>query len=164
VTAVVRTYTPSRLSGELLLPVTVEDALAATLEFRDGAIGTLEATGMCPGRKNLMAFEVNGEHGTVAFNLERLNELRVFHGDGEARGLADVLVTERDHPYGGRWWPPGHIIGWDITFAHQFEEAVRRVTGAGGETVGATFADGLAGAQVCDALLRAAETGKRVAC
>jgi len=109
----------------------------------------------------LMTFEVSGQRGTLAFNLERLNELRVYHGDGEARGLADVLVTERDHPYGGRWWPPGHILGWEHTFVHQWEEFLRRTLRAGGEIVGATFADGHEAARVGDALLAAAETGRR---
>jgi len=165
VTAVVRTYTTARPAGREggeRRPVTVEDAVVATLEFGNDAVGTLEASGMCPGRKNLLSFEVNGERGTVLFDLERLNELRVYHGDGPARGLANVLVTERDHPYGGRWWPPGHILGWEHTFVHQFDEMVRRTTGAGGELVGATFEDGLATAQVCDALVTAAETGRRV--
>lgn len=162
VAAAGRTYTPSRPAGGGRRAVTVEDAVVATLEFRD-AVGTLEASGMCPGRKNCLEFEINGTRGTLAFNLERLNELRVYHGDGEARGLADVLVTERDHPYGGRWWPPGHLLGWEHTFVHQFEEFVRRATGAGGEQAGATFADGLRTARVCDALLASAESGRRIA-
>jgi predicted dehydrogenase len=162
VTAAVRTFTPARPSGEAARPVTVEDAVVATLEFDGGAVGTLEASGMCPGRKNHLWFEVSGERGTLVFDLERLNELRVYHGDGPARGLADVLVTERDHPFGGRWWPPGHVLGWEHSFVHQFEEFVRRIEGAGGERVGATFEDGRSAALVCDALLRAAETGRRV--
>ncbi len=161
VTAATRTYTATRPCGAERRAVTVEDAVVATLEFRNGAIGTLEASGMCPGRKNRLTFEINGARGTVAFDLERLNELRVYHGDGIARGLADVLVTESDHPFGGRWWPPGHILGWEHTFVHQFEELVRRVTKSGGEYVGATFADGHASARVCDALGVAAETGRR---
>ncbi len=162
VTAVVRTFVGARSVGGKKRAVTVEDAVAATLEFENDAIGTLEASGMCPGRKNLLTFEVNGADGTLAFDLERLNELRVFHGDGEARGLADVLVTERDHPYGGRWWPPGHTLGWEHAFAHQFDELVRRVTHAEGALAGATFADGLSAARVCDALIAATETGGRV--
>jgi len=162
VTAATRTYIGSRPAGATMQPVTVEDAVVATLEFQNGAVGTLEASGMCPGRKNLLTFEVNGETGTAIFDLERMNELRVYRGDGDARGLADVLITERTHPYGGRWWPPGHILGWDSAFVHQFEELVRRVTGAGGDAVGATFGDGLAAAVICDALLTAAETGRRV--
>ena len=163
VSAAARTFVAERSAPGGRRAVTVEDAVAATLEFENGAIGTLEASGMCPGRKNLLTFEINGAEGTLAFDLERLNELRVFHGDGEARGLADVLVTERDHPYGGRWWPPGHLLGWEHTFAHQFDEFIRRVTGAGGPPTGATFADGLIAARVADALIAAAETGGRVA-
>ncbi len=163
VSAAVRTYTTTRPAPGGRRPVTVEDAVAATLEFHAGALGTLDASGMCPGRKNFLTFEVNGERGTVAFNLERLNELQVYHGDGRARGLADVLVTEPDHPFGGRWWPPGHILGWEHTFVHQWDEFVRRLAGAGGEAAGATFADGLATARVCDALLAAAEEGRRIA-
>lgn len=163
VSAAIRTYAPTRPAPGGPRPVTVEDAVAATLEFHDGAVGTLEASGMCPGRKNFLALEVNGERSTLAFNLERLNELQVYHGDGLGRGLADVLVTEGDHPFGGRWWPPGHILGWEHTFVHQWEEFVRRVMGAGGEMVGATFDDGLATNRVCDALLTAAAEGRRVA-
>lgn len=160
--AATRTYTPTRPSEGGHRSVTVEDAVVATVEFHNGAIGTLEASGLCLGRKNLLTFEINGEHGTLVFDLERLNELRVYHGDGKGRGLADVLVTDRDHPYGGRWWPPGHILGWEHAFVHQFEEFVRRATGAGGEMIGASFADGLASVRVCDALLVAADTGHRV--
>jgi len=163
VTAVTRTFVPHRPRGGTAAPVTVEDAVAATLEFQNGAVGTLEASGMCPGRKNLFTFELNGERGTVIWDLERLNELRVYHGDGDARGLADVLVTERSHPYGGRWWPPGHTLGWESGFVHQLEEFGRRVAGTGGPMAGATFTDGLACALVCDALLTAAETGRRIA-
>jgi predicted dehydrogenase len=162
VSATLRTFTPARPGPGGPRPVTAEDAVAATLEFENGAVGTLEASGMCLGRKNFLAFEINGARSTVAFNLERLNELRVYRGEGGPRGLADVLVTERDHPYGGRWWPPGHILGWEHTFVHQWEEMLRRLTGTGGEMVGATFADGLAAARVCDALLRAGEGGGRV--
>jgi predicted dehydrogenase len=162
VTAITRTFVAERPRGTNVASVTVEDAVAATLEFQNGAVGTLEASGMCPGRKNLFTVEVNGERGTIVWNLERLNELRVYHGDGDARGLADVLVTERTHPYGGRWWPPGHTLGWESGFVHQLEELVRRITGAGGPMAGATFGDGLACALVCDALLTAAETGRRI--
>lgn len=162
VTAATRTFIAERPHGAGIAPVTVEDAVAATLEFQSGAVGTLEASGMCPGRKNLFTFELNGARGTVVWDLERLNELRVYHGDGDARGLADVLVTERHHPYGGRWWPPGHTLGWESGFVHQIEELVRRVAGTGGPVAGATFADGLACALVCDALLTAAESGRRI--
>ena len=162
VTAARRTYVQTRRAGGRRRPVTVEDVVVATWEFQAGAVGTLEASGMCPGRKNFLTFEINGDRGTLAFDLERLNELRVFQRERGDRGLADVLVTGPGYPYGDRWWPAGHTLGWEHAFAHQFEELVRRATGAGGAQVGATFADGLAAARVCDALVASAETGRRV--
>jgi predicted dehydrogenase len=143
--------------------VDVEDALEAILEFENGAVGTLEASTFCPGRKNLFTFEVNGERGSLAWNLERLNELDVFLADGDANGFRTVLATEASHPYGGTWWPPGHILGWEHTFVHQLQRFLQAV--ADGGTVapeGATFDDGARCADVCELFDRAAHDGRRL--
>jgi predicted dehydrogenase len=143
--------------------VDVEDALEAVLEFENGAVGTLEASTFCPGRKNLFTFEVNGEGGSLAWNLERLNELEVFLPDGEANGFRTVLATEASHPYGGTWWPPGHVLGWEHTFVHQLQRFLKAV--ADGDTVapeGATFEDGVRCAVVCDLFDQAAREGRRL--
>src|SRR5215831_17688600 len=55
--------------------VTVDDAFVATATFANGALGTLEATRFARGRRNHNAIEINGEKGSLAFNMERLNEL-----------------------------------------------------------------------------------------
>ncbi len=142
--------------------VDVEDAIEAFVEFANGAVGTLEASAFCPGRKNLFTFEVNGARGTVAWNLERLNELDVFLAGEAANGLRSVLVTEGHHPYGGRWWPPGHILGWEHTFVHQLHWFLTAVAGEGRvEPEGATFDDGYRCAVVCDLLEQSAREGRR---
>jgi predicted dehydrogenase len=144
--------------------VDVEDALEAVLEFTNGAIGTLEASTFCPGRKNLFTFEVNGDRGSLVWNLERLNELEVFLADDGVNGFRTVLATEASHPYGGTWWPPGHVLGWEHTFVHQLHRFLQAVAGAG--TVapeGATFDDGVRCAVVCDLFDQAAQSGRRTA-
>jgi predicted dehydrogenase len=129
-------------------------------------MGTLEVSMFCPGRKNYLAFEVNGTQGSLCFNLERLNELEVYRPEPKGRrdrGFKTVLVTDRDHPYGGRWWPTGHIIGWEHTFVHQLHHLIRAIVGE--ETVrplAADFHDGYLNAVLCDALVEAARTGKRI--
>ena len=55
----------------------VDDAFEAAVEFENGAVGTLEASRFCPGRKNAFTWEINGSKGSIAFDLERLNELQV---------------------------------------------------------------------------------------
>lgn len=152
---------PRREGGESV--VDVEDAIEAVLEFANGAVGTLEASTFCPGRKNFLSFEVNGSGGSLAFNLERLNELDLFLGDDAANGFRTVLVTEAHHPYGGTWWPPGHALGWEHTFVHQLHRFLVAVAGTGTvDPDGATFEDGYRCAVVCDLLAQAARAGRRV--
>jgi predicted dehydrogenase len=100
--------------------VTVDDASMALARFENGAIGTIEATRMAPGRKNANRFEINGSAGTIVFDLERLNELEVYveAEDAGVRGFHRVLATEPEHPFVKSWWPPGHIIGYEHTFVH----------------------------------------------
>ena len=76
--------------------------------------------GCALGRRNAFQWEINGSKGSLAFDMERLNELQVFRADGDrARGFKTVLVTETNHPFWEHWWPPGHIIGWGDTFVHE---------------------------------------------
>ncbi|MBO3757638.1 MAG: gfo/Idh/MocA family oxidoreductase, partial [Candidatus Brockarchaeota archaeon] len=141
------------------------DAFAAVLEFENGAIGTFEASRFATGRKNYNNFEINGEKGSIEFNLERLNELRFYSAEGEAKvlGWSEVLVTDKEHPYISHYWPAGHIIGWEHTFINEvyhFVDAI--VNDKKVEPYGATFEDGYRNAVILDAILESAETGKRV--
>ncbi len=144
----------------------VDDAFEAAVRFENGAVGTLEASRFCPGRKNTFAWEINGSKGSIAFDLERLNELQVHlvgskPGD-RAQGFRSVLVSEADHPFWEHWWPHGHIIGWEHTFVHElhhFLAAIRDDSDVAPH--GATFEDGYRAAEVCDAMLRSAEGGGR---
>jgi predicted dehydrogenase len=144
--------------------VDVEDAVEAVVEFANGAVGTLEASTFCPGRKNFFTFEISGAAGSLALNMERLNELDLYLRDDGANGFRTVLVTEPTHPYGGTWWPPGHILGWEHAFVHQLHHFLTAVAGQGSvEPDGATFEDGYRCAVVCDLLEQSAQTGRRLA-
>src|ERR671924_2370313 len=61
----------------------VDDAFEAVVEFEGGVLGTIEASRFCPGRKNAFAWEINGSQGSIAFDLERLNELQVHLRDSK---------------------------------------------------------------------------------
>jgi predicted dehydrogenase len=141
----------------------VDDAVEATVRFEGGAVGTLEATRLALGRRNAFQWEINGTKGSLAFDMERLNELQVFQaGDDRARGFKTVLVSEADHPFWEHWWPPGHIVGWGDTFVHELHHvlgAIENDTDIGPH--GATFEDGYRAAEVCDAIVRSSESGSR---
>ena len=141
----------------------VDDAVEAAVGFANGSVGTLEATRFAHGRRNAFQWEINGTKGSLAFDMERLNELQVFRDDGDrARGFKTVLVSEADHPFWGHWWPPGHIVGWGDTFVHELHHFLQAVAGEHGVApYGADFEDGYRASEVCDAIVRSGVTGQR---
>ncbi|MER7107756.1 Gfo/Idh/MocA family protein [Streptomyces sp. NPDC000229] len=137
--------------------VTVDDAAVFTGRLASGALVSFEATRMAAGRKNALRLEINGERGSLAFDLERLNELSFFDGGdpAESAGFRRILVTEPDHPYLEAWWPPGHALGYEHTFAHQARDLVHAI--ASGAEPAPSFADGLQVQRVLAAVEESAE-------
>jgi predicted dehydrogenase len=150
VSALTATFQPGR---------DVDDAVEAAVAFQSGAVGTIEASRFCQGRKNHFTWEINGSNGSLAFDLERLNELEYSEGNA---GFRTVLVSEADHPFWEHWWPQGHMIGWEHSFVHELHHlllAIRDDTDVAPH--GATLEDGYRAAEICDAMLRSAESGAR---
>ncbi|MFD7704408.1 Gfo/Idh/MocA family protein [Streptomyces caelestis] len=137
--------------------VTVDDAALFTGRFASGALASFEATRYATGRKNALRIELNGERGSLAFDLERLNELSYHDGTepGTHAGFRRILVTEPDHPYLEGWWPPGHGLGYEHTFVHQVRDLVHAV--AEGRSPDPSFADGLQVQRVLAAVEESAE-------
>ena len=157
-----RPYEEGHGSGK----VEVDDAFVSTLEFENGAIGTIEATRFAAGRKNHQVLEINAEKGSIVFNLERLNELDVFwvgEEPKETQGFHNVLVSEAYHPWWENWWPHGHMIGWEHTFVHELTHLLDCI--ANNKDIapfGATFEDGYRASVVCDAIVESAESRRHV--
>jgi predicted dehydrogenase len=162
-----RTFIEERPNGDGTMgKVDVDDAFVANVEFANSAIGTLEATRYAGGHKNSNTFEINGEKGSIRFNLERMNELDVFWvGDEpkETQGFRNVLVSEPFHPWWENWWPGGHMIGWEHTFVHEITHLLDCIVNdrpVGPH--GATFEDGYKAAVICDAILQSAESKRQM--
>jgi len=153
VTAMTETFVRSRPSGSSVGDVTVDDTALFLARMSEDAVATFEATRFATGRKNALRLEINGSLGSIAFDLERLNELEFFEGEGFTR----IMVTEPAHPYMSAWWPPGHLIGYEHSFTHEMRDFVLAI--ADGTTPAPSFADGLAVQLVLDAVARSASTG-----
>jgi predicted dehydrogenase len=168
VSAMTRTFVDQRPlpGGRGTGKVTVDDAFVAAVEFESGAIGTLEATRFAAGRKNYEVFEINGERGSIRFNLERMNELEVFwvtDQPKETQGFHTVSVTENYHPFWQNWWPHGHIIGWEHTMVHEIAHFLDCIVNQKDVApLGASFEDGYRAAVVCDAILESAAAKRQV--
>ena len=109
--------------------------------------------------------EINGERGSLAFDLERLNEFQYLSlaDDAAHQGFRTVLATEPSHPWLSDWWPPGHILGWEHTFTHEIAHLLRCIQNDEPVApIGADFVDGYRCAAICDAIQQSATTGRRV--
>src|SRR5215216_4345596 len=157
VAAVTATFQPSR---------EVDDAIEAAVRFDGGAVGTIEASRFASGRKNALRGEINGSKGMPDFYFVLDNRMQAHFGVSKpgdrAQGFRNVLVSEADHPFWEHWWPHGHIIGWEHTFVHELHHLLTAIAEDGDVAPhGATFEDGYRAAEVCDAIIRSSESGRR---
>jgi predicted dehydrogenase len=144
-------------------PVTVDDVTAVLARLSGGVTGVFEATRFATGYKNALRLEIHGERGALRFDLERVNELEFYEvdpADPTTQGYRRILCTHPNHPYLQYWWPEGHTVGYDVTFAHEVYDWVSAI--ATGNPVRPDFHDGLRCQVVVAAIAEAAETGRTV--
>jgi predicted dehydrogenase len=142
----------SASAGAATGEVTVDDAAVFVARLSGGGLATYEATRFATGRKNGLKVEINGELGSLVFDLERLNELEYYDATRPTaeQGFSRILVTEGEHPYIAAWWPPGHIIGYEHSFTHEMRDFIEAV--ATGQDPTPSFEDALQVQLVLDAV------------
>jgi predicted dehydrogenase len=152
VSARTHTFVTERLGTDGTEPVTVDDAVWASLTFGSGARGSLEVSRVATGRKNALSIELFGSTGALRFDLEELNELWFLDATEaiETRGFRRILVTEPEHPYLAAWWPQGHVLGWEHSFVHEVRDFLCAIES--GTPASPSFADGLAVQRVLSAI------------
>ena len=133
-----------------------EDWFGAIARFDSGAVATFETSRTMVGPESQNAFEVHGTGGSLAWNLERMNELQVYLDGSVAAGYTTVFGGEAYGEHGV--FVPGRAnpIGFEdlVTIEdHHFATAV---------AAGAPFDPGFDAAvdyvEVQEALLRSWQT------
>jgi predicted dehydrogenase len=140
--------------------VTVDDDANFLARFENSSAGVFESSRLCAGRRNFNTFQIHGSKGSLAFNLERMNELEFYDATARAgeQGFKSILVTEAEHPYTGRWWPPGHILGYEHTFVHAIHDFLTALERD--KMPSPNFTDGVRNQAVLEAVERSAKSGK----
>jgi predicted dehydrogenase len=162
VTAVTETFIKERkhtLTGKVE-KVGIDDACSFLSHFKNGSLGNFESTRYARGHKALYTFEINGENGSLFWDLHDLHRLQVFDykDDKLIRGWKSVHITDGEHPYMKNWWVPGLQIGYEHTFVHQVADFIQGLQN--GKPVSPTFRDALETQYVCDAVLKSARSGR----
>ena len=98
VTAMTETFIKERVhqdTGEVM-PVTIDDACTFMGRFSNGSLALFESTRYARGHKALYTLEINGEKGSLRWDLHDLHRLEYFdHGDaGAVRGWKSIHVTD----------------------------------------------------------------------
>ena len=142
------------------VPVGIDDACAFLAKFKNGALSTFESTRYARGRKNQNTFEVNGEHGSIYFDLEDAHQIQYYDNrlDSHVHGWQTILVTDFEHPYMNKYWVPGCTIGYEHTFINALADFIKGLDT--GVPVRPNFRDALETQRVCDAALKSAKSGQ----
>ncbi|MFF7709563.1 Gfo/Idh/MocA family oxidoreductase [Pseudomonas sp. NPDC007930] len=95
--------------------VEVDDQAHVLVRLANGARGTLGTSWLRHGRKNRLAFEVNGTRGTLCYDQERLNELRLFRAQpGQLlQGFQTLLAGPHLPAYAAFCPAAGHQLGYN---------------------------------------------------
>ena len=149
--------------------VNIEDACMFLAVFENGSMGTFESTRYARGRKNYSTMEINGENGSLFFDLEDPHILEYFrYADPETgkkiedhlTGWQRIHVTNFEHPYMKNWWVPGCTIGYEHTFINGFADFLAGLEG--GQPFQPDMKAALRTQRVCDAVLDSAKQGQWV--
>ena len=171
VSAATETFIKERMHSETgsVQPVGIDDACMFLAIFENGSMGTFESTRYARGRKNYNTFELNGEQGSVFFDLEDAQYLQYFKYadpvtgqkvEDHLTGWQKIHVTNFEHPYMDHWWVPGCTIGYEHTFINALADFLKGLET--GHPAQPDFRSGLRTQQVCDAVLGSAANGQWV--
>jgi predicted dehydrogenase len=162
--ATTETFVKKRKHAETgkMQAVGIDDAALVMARFKNGSLGLFESTRYARGHKALYTLEINGEHGSLSWNLHDLNYVDFFDHmtEGRMRGWTSILVTDGEHPYLGKWWVPGLSIGYEHSFVHQAADFIEGLST--GKPASPTFKEALETTKVCDAIIQSGKTGKWV--
>ncbi len=158
----IETFATDRTAKTVEREIHTEDCATILLRYEGGTRGAVTVSQVSPGRKNSLAFEIDGATSAAGWNSERPDELWIGH-----RGRPNELIL-RDpaimNAKGRRaaYLPGGHAEGFADTFKALYA-AVYAAVAAGKPGVGyPTFVDGHDEMLVCDAVLRSARAGRWV--
>ncbi|MGI6005702.1 MAG: Gfo/Idh/MocA family protein [Christensenellales bacterium] len=168
VSGMLRTFVqqrPAHTGAQELRQVETDDQTCFSIQFANGAIGTIEtSSGNSWGHYNGLTFEIYGRKGSIFFNYEHRDELKIYFADDprDRRGFRTISVGGADHPYDGHiiWPTPGMGIGYaelKIIECYEFIKAIKEDTAAV-----PSFRDGYEISVICDAIAESNDTGKWV--
>lgn len=161
VSGVLRTVHQQRVEPGSGKPRTVEneDVAQSLVEFSSGVPGTMEISRVATGYKCGLALRLQGTRGSLIFDQERMNELRLYRSDDPAgrRGFRTILAGPEHPDYAAFCPAPGHGLGINDLKVIEVRNLIRAIRA--GVAASPDFAEGLRVQQVMTAIELASASG-----
>jgi predicted dehydrogenase len=133
---------PAMRGSEEQRAISIDDQTYALLRFASGARGTFGSSWLKHGYKNHLSFEVSGTAGTLSFDQERLNELRLYRAGAPGRdGFQRILAGPAQPGYASFCPAPGHQLGYNELKTLEVVELIHALGGHGSN--GTDFAEAM---------------------
>ncbi len=120
---------PTHADSQERRHIAVDDQAHALLRFANGARGSLSSSWIKHGYKNHLSFEISGTLGTLAFDQERLNELRLYRVG--QKGFQRLLAGPELPGYAAFSPAPGHQLGYNELKTLEVHELIMALCGQG---------------------------------
>lgn len=154
----VETFSAAKGATEAV-EIATDDAAQMMLRFPSGARGVFTTSQVSHGRKNALRWEIAGATGAAAWESENPDHLWIGHRDAPNQTLMRDAGLMNATGAAAASLPPGHVEGFADSFANFFR-AVYADIAEGGRSKGATWAtfeDGHAEMEFCDAVIASAK-------
>lgn len=138
--------------GGGLREVENEDIAQVLLRFSRGCSGSMDISRVATGKKCGLEFQIFGSEGSIAFDQERMNELRVFTNTGRSdeRGFRTILAGPEHPDYADFCPSPGHGLGINDLKVIEVRNLLRAISN--GDAVYSDFANGCRVQEISDAI------------
>jgi predicted dehydrogenase len=160
----VLTFSTERAAETLPVEIDTEDVALILLRFEGGARGSVAVSQLSAGRKNSLAYEIDGSTSAVSWDSETPEQLWIGHRDEPNELLIRNPALMNQAGRKAARLPGGHVEGFADTFGAAFTAVYDDVL-AGRPSAApsyATFADGHEEMRLGDAVLESARTGRWV--
>lgn len=147
---------PATRGSEEQRAISIDDQTYALLRFANGARGTFGSSWLKHGYKNHLSFEIGGTEGTLSFDQERLNELRLYRAGYPGRdGFQRILAGPAQPGYASFCPAPGHQLGYNELKTLEVHELIQALGGQGSN--GTDFAEAMEVERLATAIRMAAK-------
>ena len=158
------TFSTERAAETVPVDIHTEDVATILLRFEGGARGSVAISQLSPGRKNSLAYQIDGSASAVAWDSEQPEQLWIGHRDRPNELLIRNPALMNEAGRAAARLPGGHVEGFGDTFGAAFAAIYADVL-AGAPSPAppyATFADGHEEMLIGDAILESSHAGRWV--